>query len=241
VIILHIKISKSYFMFIKTSYYFSVLFSITFLSSCVTKTNNLAWVVSDHYLASEVGVKIIQAGGNAIDASVATAFALAVTHPQAGNIGGGGFLVLRNSDGFATTIDFRETAPLAASPTMFLNSEGKLIKGANHSGLKSVGVPGTVAGLYLAHNKYGLLPWESLLQPAIDLAEKGFPLSQALVDWGKVISKWPEDKIFVKGFFKDAGGQFLSVNETWKQPQQFPVKVGGCSSWTLIYHNRYTR
>ena len=95
-------------------------------------------VVSDNVLASEVGVEILKKGGNAIDATIATAFALAVTHPQAGNLGGGGFLVFLNSDGEATTIDFRETAPLAASPEMFQDSSGNLIPGANHKFLMSI-------------------------------------------------------------------------------------------------------
>jgi len=134
-------------------------------------------VVSSNVLASQVGIDILKKGGNAIDASVATAFALAVTHPQAGNIGGGGFLVFMNAAGEATTIDFREKAPIAASASMFLDSTSKLIKGINHNSLKTVGVPGTVAGLYMAHQKYGKLPWKDLVQPSIDLAIKGFVMS----------------------------------------------------------------
>lgn len=186
--------------------------------SCHLEPQQKAWVVSDHYLASEVGVEVLQKGGNAIDASVATAFALAVTHPQAGNIGGGGFLVMRNADGFANTIDFREKAPLAATSAMFLDEDGDLPEDANHIGLKSVGVPGTVAGLYLAHKKYGNMEWASLVQPAIDLARKGFPMSQALVDWGQEIQGWSEDKSFVKTFFKDQSGVLLPLNALWKQP-----------------------
>ena len=95
-------------------------------------------VVSSNVLASQVGVDILKKGGNAIDASIATAFALAVTHPSAGNIGGGGFLVFMNASGEATTIDFREKAPLAATANMFLDSEGKLIEGSNHEGLTQI-------------------------------------------------------------------------------------------------------
>ena len=131
-------------------------------------------VVSSNAVASKVGSAVLKKGGNAIDASIATALALAVTHPSAGNIGGGGFLVFRNATGEVTTIDFREKAPLAASPNMFLDSQGKLIKDSNHEGLKSVGVPGTIAGLYMAHQKYGKLPWRELVQPSVDLAKKGF-------------------------------------------------------------------
>ena len=103
-------------------------------------------VVSDNKVASEVGISILKKGGNAIDAAVATAFALEVTHPQAGNIGGGGFLVFMDAKNSTTTFDFREKAPLLATADMFLDSKGNLVKGSNHNGLKSVGVPGTVAG-----------------------------------------------------------------------------------------------
>ena len=102
-------------------------------------------VVSENFIASQVGIDILKKGGNAIDASVATAFALAVTHPNAGNIGGGGFLVYMKSSGEATTVDFREKAPLAASPNMFQDKDRNLLEGSNHNGLLSVGVPGTVA------------------------------------------------------------------------------------------------
>ena len=120
-------------------------------------------VVSDNLEASKVGIEILKKGGNAIDASIATAFALAVAHPQAGNIGGGGFMVYMDDSSRVTTIDFREMAPVKASSTMFLDENGELIKGKNHVGALSAGVPGTVAGLYLAHQKYGKLPWEDLL------------------------------------------------------------------------------
>ncbi|MBT8219505.1 MAG: gamma-glutamyltransferase, partial [Bacteroidia bacterium] len=121
-------------------------------------------VVSTNTIASQVGVDIMKKGGNAIDASIATAFALAVTHPSAGNIGGGGFLIYYGKDSTATAIDFREKAPLAATSTMYQDEKGQLIGGSNHRGLKAVGVPGTVAGLYLAHQNYGRLPWPILVQ-----------------------------------------------------------------------------
>lgn len=175
------------------------------------------WVVSDHYLASEVGIRILKKGGNAIDASIATAFALAVTHPQAGNIGGGGFMVIRTHDGLVNTIDFREKAPLAASHNMFLNKDGTLTQGTNHNGLQTVGVPGTVAGLYLAHQKYGCLSWSELVHPSIKLAKDGFPISKALFDWAKKMEEWPETKSFVKTFFRDSNGAILSVGSIWKQ------------------------
>jgi gamma-glutamyltranspeptidase/glutathione hydrolase len=183
-------------------------------------------VASSSKIASEVGIDILKKGGNAIDASVATAFALAVTHPSAGNIGGGGFLVFMDSSGMTTTIDFREKAPLKASPEMFLNEKGALPMGTNHVGkqrtnnhigAKSIGVPGTVAGLYLAHQKYGSLPWAELVQPAIDLAENGFPLSWSLLSTAtffKANSPLP----FLKNYFNTAN-ELTALGELWKQAQ----------------------
>jgi gamma-glutamyltranspeptidase/glutathione hydrolase len=136
-------------------------------------------VVSQNDLASRVGLEALQAGGNAVDAAVATAFALAVTHPTAGNIGGGGFLVYRPARGEPDTIDFRETAPAAASPGMFLR-DGKYDFDLHHNSHLSVGVPGTVAGLHLAWKTYGTLPWPRLVEPAIRLARDGFPVTEGL-------------------------------------------------------------
>lgn len=172
-------------------------------------------VVSDNNAASKAGSEILKKGGNAIDATVATAFALAVTHPQAGNIGGGGFLVFMKSDGNATTIDFREKAPLKATTDMFLDKEGNLISGSNHNGLQSVGVPGTVAGLYMAHKKYGKLPWASLIQPAIDLAENGVPLSYTLY---KHALHYKKESEFMANYFTNEKGEITQMDEIWKQP-----------------------
>jgi len=173
-------------------------------------------VVSDNTVASKIGVDILKKGGNAIDAAVATAFALAVTHPQAGNIGGGGFLVFMDSSGKATTIDFREKAPILSSPEMFLDSSGTLIKGSNHQGLKSVGVPGTVAGLYLAHQKYGSLPWKALVQPSIDAAENGVILSWTLAEHAKSIQLASSPK-FLKNYYKKPNGKLTQCGELWIQ------------------------
>lgn len=137
-------------------------------------------VVSASDIATNIGVSILKKGGNAVDAAVATAFALAVTWPQAGNIGGGGFIVYHSGDGDVTTFDFREKAPLAASQKMYLDENGKIINNSNHDSLIAVGVPGTVAGLHLAHQNLGSLPWADLVQPAVDLAEKGIPVSWKL-------------------------------------------------------------
>lgn len=184
-------------------------------------------VVSSSEIASAVGVEILKKGGNAIDASIATAFALAVTHPTAGNIGGGGFLVFMDSTGFTTTIDFREKAPLLATPDMFLNEKGELLTGnnlygeessVNHIGLKSVGVPGTVAGLYLAHQKYGKLPWKELVQPSIDLAENGFKLTWSLAQDAVYFSDHSGIQ-FLKDYFRLDNGELVGFNEIWKQPE----------------------
>ncbi len=131
-------------------------------------------VVSASALASKAGSDVLAAGGNAIDAAIATGFALAVTYPRAGNVGGGGFMVVRFPDGRATTIDFREKAPAAASPMMFVDSTGEYSSTIHHRSHLAVGVPGTVAGFALAHEKYGAQPWANLLEPAIRLASEGF-------------------------------------------------------------------
>lgn len=136
-------------------------------------------VVSQDRIASQAGADILRRGGNAVDAAVATAFALAVTHPAAGNIGGGGFLVFRSAKGEATAYDFREQAPAAAHEKMFLR-EGKYDSDLHHNHHLSVGVPGTVAGLHLAWKEQGSLPWLELVQPAIQLARDGFIVSTGL-------------------------------------------------------------
>ena len=141
-------------------------------------------VVSASGIASAIGRDVLAAGGNAVDAAVATGFALAVTYPVAGNIGGGGFMVIRLPDGRATTIDFREMAPKSATPTMFTDSAGTYSARIHHDSHQSVGVPGTVAGFELAHRKYGSTKWSRLVDPAVRLAGDGFAaptgLSQSL-------------------------------------------------------------
>lgn len=174
-------------------------------------------VVSDNVLASEVGIDILKKGGNAIDASIATAFALAVTHPEAGNIGGGGFIVLMKSDGEVTTFDFREKAPLKATPDMFQDASGNLIENANRNGLKAVGVPGTVAGLYLAHQKYGKLPWAELVQPAVDLAQKGFPMPWGLYKVALSMEDWDDSYDIMTNYFRNASEEIIQPGEIWTQ------------------------
>ena len=133
-------------------------------------------VVSSHKLASQVGVEILKNGGNAIDAAIATGFALSVVHPGAGNIGGGGFMVIRLADGTVTTIDFREVAPSAAYRDMFLDDSMNVIDGKSWQTSWAAGIPGSVAGFGMAYEKYGQQKWKSLVKPATDLAIKGFPL-----------------------------------------------------------------
>ena len=136
-----------------------------------------AMVVSAHPLASEVGVDIMKRGGNAVDAAIATQFALAVVYPAAGNIGGGGFMIIRTNKGETDALDFREAAPQAASRDMYLDESGEVIELLSRRGHLAAGVPGSVDGMVKAYEKYGSMPWEDLLQPAIELASKGFPLT----------------------------------------------------------------
>jgi gamma-glutamyltranspeptidase/glutathione hydrolase len=135
-------------------------------------------VVSVHHLASDAGLEVLQAGGNAVDAAVATGFALAVTHPAAGNLGGGGFLLLRKKNGKSTFIDFREKAPAAATETMYQDAQGNIIPGASVTGYKAIATPGSVAGLVYAEKKYGKLGLKKVMQPAIKLAGDGFELTE---------------------------------------------------------------
>ncbi|OEK03777.1 gamma-glutamyltransferase [Roseivirga sp. 4D4] len=134
-------------------------------------------VVSAHPLASKVGKEIMEQGGNAVDAAIATQFALAVVYPGAGNIGGGGFMVSRMANGEIAALDYREKAPLAGGRDMYLDANGDVIPMASVRGHLAAGVPGTVAGLEAAHKKYGKLDWASLVQPAIDLAANGWELT----------------------------------------------------------------
>src|SRR3954470_7960093 len=136
-----------------------------------------AMVVSVHVLASQAGLQILQSGGNAIDAAVATGFALAVVHPPAGNIGGGGFMLVRMAGGKTHFIDYREKAPAAATRDMYLDAQGNVIEGASEYGYKALGVPGSVAGMVYAEEKFGKLTLKQVMAPAIKLAREGFPLT----------------------------------------------------------------
>ena len=175
-------------------------------------------VVSSHYLGSMVGNDILQQGGNAVDAAVATAFALAVTLPSAGNIGGGGFLVYHGADGEITSFNFREKAPLAATETMFLNDRGEIHQNSNHDGALSVGVPGTVAGLVLAHERLGTMDWEDLVAPAVKLAEEGFPSTYAMQGFLEMLSRRPYAYPSTAKAFLKPGNVPYEPGEIWKQP-----------------------
>lgn len=173
-------------------------------------------VVSASELASQVGINILKQGGNAVDAAVAVGFALAVTYPSAGNLGGGGFMLVRLADGETIVFDFREKAPLAANAEMYLDSSGNYDPLSSKNGWKSAGVPGTVAGLSAAHKKYGKLSWQEILTPAIELAENGFLLdyksAEAINYHNKEFSSIPSsNKIFTNN------GAHLLENELFIQ------------------------
>jgi gamma-glutamyltranspeptidase/glutathione hydrolase len=175
-------------------------------------------VVSSHVLASQVGVDILKRGGNAVDAAIATGFALAVTHPLAGNIGGGGFLIYRGAAGEVRAFDFREKAPAAAHDKMFLGPDGTYDRRNPREDYTWVGVPGTVAGFFLAHEKLGRLPMKDLLAPAIALAENGFELSWELADdFRREAPKFKQFPGSAAVFLKN-GTEFYEPGDIWKQP-----------------------
>ncbi|MEP0821632.1 MAG: gamma-glutamyltransferase, partial [Ignavibacterium sp.] len=175
-------------------------------------------VVSSHVLASEVGVSVLRSGGNAVDAAVATGLALAVVHPAAGNIGGGGFMIVFTKDGEVTTFDFREKAPLAATRGMYTDSTGTYIEDLNHEGYLSIGVPGTVAGFDLALKRFGTRSWKDLAAPAVKLAEDGFPLSWDMVDDFKYLKEdWKKYPSSARVFFKKDTLPY-EPGDLWKQP-----------------------
>ena len=155
-----------------------LLVSIGFFGCNFQSKKTLAAVVSARLEASKIGVEIMNQGGNAFDAMVATDLALSVCYPNAGNIGGGGFLVYRTNEGEVGSLDFREKAPSLAHEKMFLNSDGEIIENKSTKGGLSVGVPGTIAGLFEVHKKLCSMPFETLIQPAIDLAKKGFIVTE---------------------------------------------------------------
>jgi gamma-glutamyltranspeptidase/glutathione hydrolase len=175
-------------------------------------------VVSDEKLASEVGIEILREGGNAVDAAVAVAFALAVVEPEAGNIGGGGFMLVRFANGQAKFIDYREVAPAGAKRDMYLDKDGALEPEASVIGYRAISVPGTVAGLTLALKTYGTKRLSEVMAPAIELAEKGFPvserLSELLSESGSVLGRFATSRrIFLKG------GSLFEPGDILRQPE----------------------
>ncbi len=174
-------------------------------------------VVASNIMASQVGRNVLRSGGNAVDAAIATGFAMAVVHPSAGNIGGGGFMVIRFPDGRVTAIDFREKAPLAAHSNMFLDENGEYSRDIHHNSHLSVGVPGTVAGFAKAHEQYGSAEWSDLVQPAVDLAGEGFTLTQSLAaSIGFVAGRYPQYPATVAKFANN--GLPYEAGEVWRQP-----------------------
>ncbi|MEO8725006.1 MAG: gamma-glutamyltransferase, partial [Acidobacteriaceae bacterium] len=172
-------------------------------------------VVSVHHDASDAGVEILKAGGNAVDAAVATGFALAVVHPAAGNIGGGGFMLFRSADGHVHFLDYREKAPLAATATMYQDAAGNVVAGLSTVGYKASGVPGSVAGMAKAQKLWGKLTLAQDMAPAIRLARDGFVLSwqEAQQLHAKHLADFPESR---RIFQRD--GNFYATGDTFRQP-----------------------
>jgi gamma-glutamyltranspeptidase/glutathione hydrolase len=193
-----------------------VLLIALVILSCQTKKQpgvtglvaDSAMVVSAHALASKVGVDIMKQGGNAVDAAIATQFALAVVFPAAGNIGGGGFMVVRLKDGTTAALDFREKAPAAATTNMYLDQDGNVIPNLSTQGHLASGVPGSVDGMVEAHKKYGTLAWKDLVQPAIELALNGFTISEREANW---FNEMKEDLIK----YNTVNPEFIT-GKTWK-------------------------
>jgi gamma-glutamyltranspeptidase/glutathione hydrolase len=178
----------------------------------------IAMVATDEELGSKAGVEILQRGGNAVDAAVAVAFALAVVEPAAGNIGGGGFMLVRLADGRSTFLDYREVAPRAATRNMYIKPDGKLDERASVIGYKSVAVPGTVAGLELALKTYGTMKLAEVMGPAIRLAENGFAVSEKLErEFQREKTDLGRFPVGRRIFLND--GKMLKAGDTLKQPE----------------------
>jgi gamma-glutamyltranspeptidase/glutathione hydrolase len=199
-------------------------------------------VVSSHRLASNVGVEVLKNGGNAIDAAIATGFALSVVHPGAGNIGGGGFMVIRLADGTVTTIDFREVAPSAAYRDMFLDDSMNVINGKSWQTSSAAGIPGSVAGFGMAHEKYGREKWTSLVKPAAALAKYGFPMDFQNVSYlnhpyyeGYLSNDSESKKIFVKDGSYELNETFIQ-KDLWKTLQRISN-----SGWQEFYKGKTAR
>src|SRR5579871_4600513 len=197
-----------------------------------------AMVVTVHQLATNVGVEILQSGGNAVDAAVAAGFTLAVVHSPAGNIGGGGFMLIRMSDGKTHFLDYREKAPAAATRDMYLDAQGNVIPQASQIGYKSIGVPGSVAGMVYAEKKYGKLSLKQVMEPAIKLAREGYPLT-----WGEAadfhdsyLAKFPEShRVFQRN------GDYYKPGEIFRQPDLAHTLERIASHPDDFYHGELAR
>jgi len=198
-----------------------------------------AMVASVHKLASRAGVQMMKAGGNAVDAAVAVGFVLAVVHPQAGNLGGGGFMLIRMSDAKTRFIDYREKAPAAASANMYLDGQGNVIEDASIVGYKAIGVPGSVAGMVYAEKKYGKLSLQQVMAPAIKLAEEGFVLAEQdarELQEDKPLNQFPESRrIFQRE------GNFYKAGEVLKQPDLTRTLRRIASNPDDFYHGAMAR
>jgi gamma-glutamyltranspeptidase/glutathione hydrolase len=195
-----------------------------------------AMIASANEIASRVGLDILRKGGNAVDAGVAVAFALAVVHPEAGNLGGGGYMVVRMADGTVRAFDYKETAPALAQPGMFKSRLDSTV------GYKASAVPGTVAGMGLAHSRFGKLPWKTVLEPARRLAQRGFPASQRmeliLALQAPVMKQFPDSaRVFLHGSDKP-----LKQGELVRQPElAATISRIQKSSWREFYEGRTAR
>jgi gamma-glutamyltranspeptidase/glutathione hydrolase len=179
-------------------------------SAPVASTTGLVVCSSD--IASDIGAAVLGKGGNAVDAAVATAFAMAVTYPFAGNLGGGGFMIVRAPSGEATTFDYREKAPAKSTPTMYLGPDGNIVASRTATGYLAPGVPGTVRGMALAHKRFGKLAWKDVVLPAAELAEKGFAMSASLARGlnGEVARGMAPYPASVAAYGKPGGGQWAA-------------------------------
>src|SRR5205814_2446732 len=209
---MHKALSKSFSIVLLISFVW-----ISTLSASMRPTHaQKAMVVSIHELASNAGVEMLRAGGNAIDAAVATGFALAVVHPQAGNIGGGGFMLVRMADGRVHFLDYREKAPTAATADMYLDRQGNVVPKLSTVGYKAISVPGSVAGMIKAEKQWGKLGVTRALAPAIKLARDGFPLPYEYErDFqDEDLAQFPESRrIFQRN------GNYYKAGEVFKQPE----------------------
>jgi gamma-glutamyltranspeptidase / glutathione hydrolase len=197
-----------------------------------------AMVASVHELASRAGIEIMQAGGNAVDAAVATGFALAVVHPQAGNLGGGGFMLIRTADGRTHFVDYREKAPAAATANMYLDSQGNVVENASVVGYKAIGVPGSLAGMVYAEKEFGKLTLAQVMAPAIKLARDGYPLAwqdaRDLED--KDLAKFAESRrVFQRN------GKYYKSGEVFRQPELARTLERIASNPGDFYHGAMAR